>query len=98
MKAVPARSASERECEFTFPRGRPFPRSRPGGTRWRFVLVRVLVGVHVWSSLVKTCLARHIHCMSEPIAYFLTWTSYGTWLSGDPRGWVRFGGGGVQDS
>ena len=26
--------------------------------------------------------------MSEPIAYFLTWTTYGTWLSGDDRGWV----------
>jgi REP element-mobilizing transposase RayT len=24
----------------------------------------------------------------EPLAYFLTWTSYGTWLPGDERGWV----------
>ena len=23
----------------------------------------------------------------EPIAYFITWTSYGTWLPGDERGW-----------
>jgi len=26
--------------------------------------------------------------MGEPIAYFLTWTCYGTWLHGDPRGSV----------
>jgi len=25
----------------------------------------------------------------EPIAYFLTWTTYGTWLPGDERGWNR---------
>ena len=23
----------------------------------------------------------------DPIAYFLTWTTYGTWLPGDERGW-----------
>ena len=27
----------------------------------------------------------------EPIAYFITWTSYGTWLPGDERGWWRNG-------
>ena len=27
----------------------------------------------------------------EPIAYFLTWTTYGTWLPGDVRGWNRKG-------
>ena len=26
--------------------------------------------------------------MSEPLGYFLTWTTYGTWLPGDRRGWV----------
>ena len=26
--------------------------------------------------------------MSEPWAYFLTWTTYGMWLPGDQRGWV----------
>jgi REP element-mobilizing transposase RayT len=26
--------------------------------------------------------------MREPLAYFLTWTTYGTWLPGDARGWV----------
>lgn len=25
--------------------------------------------------------------MKDPIAYFLTWTTYGTWLPGDQRGW-----------
>ena len=25
---------------------------------------------------------------SDPLAYFLTWTTYGTWLSGDECGWV----------
>jgi len=24
----------------------------------------------------------------DPLAYFLTWTTYGTWLAGDERGWV----------
>jgi REP element-mobilizing transposase RayT len=26
--------------------------------------------------------------MSTPLAYLLTWTTYGTWLPGDGRGWV----------
>jgi REP element-mobilizing transposase RayT len=26
--------------------------------------------------------------LGEPLAYFLTWTCYGTWLPGDERGWV----------
>src|SRR5262245_44600580 len=26
---------------------------------------------------------------ADPLAYFLTWTTYGTWLPGDERGWVR---------
>lgn len=25
----------------------------------------------------------------EPLAFFLTWTTYGTWLPGDQRGWNR---------
>lgn len=28
--------------------------------------------------------------MNEPIAYFLTWVTYGTWLPGDSRGWVEY--------
>jgi transposase IS200 family protein len=27
--------------------------------------------------------------LPEPLAYFLTWTAYGTWLPGDDRGWVK---------
>ena len=27
----------------------------------------------------------------EPLAYFLTWTTYGTWLPGDERGWNQKG-------
>ena len=30
---------------------------------------------------------------SEPLAYFLTWNTYGTWLPGDTRGWVEYGRG-----
>jgi REP element-mobilizing transposase RayT len=26
-----------------------------------------------------------------PLAYFITWTTYGTWLPGDDRGWVQKG-------
>ena len=26
----------------------------------------------------------------DPIAFLLTWTTYGTWLPGDARGWVEF--------
>jgi len=29
--------------------------------------------------------------MNDPVAYFITWTTYGTWLPGDPRGWVKRG-------
>ena len=27
--------------------------------------------------------------MNDPIGYFLTWATYGTWLPGDSRGWVE---------
>ncbi len=27
--------------------------------------------------------------MADPLAYFLTWTTYGAWLPGDERGWVE---------
>jgi hypothetical protein len=29
----------------------------------------------------------------DPIAYFLTWVTYDTWLPGDARGWVKYHGG-----
>ncbi|MGO8752163.1 MAG: hypothetical protein ACLQNE_40005 [Thermoguttaceae bacterium] len=28
--------------------------------------------------------------MADPIAYFITWATYGTWLPGDDRGWVEY--------
>lgn len=28
--------------------------------------------------------------MPDPLAYFLTWSTYGTWLPGDRRGWVEY--------
>lgn len=28
--------------------------------------------------------------LPEPLAYFLTWPTYGVWLPGDDRGWVRY--------
>src|SRR5579884_2299354 len=31
--------------------------------------------------------------MPDPLAYFLTWTTYGSWLPGDERGWVKKGQG-----
>jgi REP element-mobilizing transposase RayT len=29
--------------------------------------------------------------MPEPLAFFLTWSTYGTWLPGDDRGWIEHG-------
>ena len=34
--------------------------------------------------------------MSAPLAYLITWTTYGTWLPGDRRGWVEAGKPGIQ--
>ena len=38
---------------------------------------------------------RAFNC-GEPMAFFITWTTYGTWLPGDERGWRRWGDGNVQ--
>jgi REP element-mobilizing transposase RayT len=32
----------------------------------------------------------------NPLAYLLTWTTYGSWLHGDERGWVQSGQPGIQ--
>ena len=32
----------------------------------------------------------------QVLAYHITWTTYGTWLPGDARGWVQWGEWGVQ--
>ncbi len=34
--------------------------------------------------------------MEKPIAYFITWTTYGSWLPGDERGWRARGKPGIQ--
>jgi REP element-mobilizing transposase RayT len=34
--------------------------------------------------------------MSRPLAYHITWTTHGTWLPGDERGWVCSGEAGIQ--
>ncbi len=36
----------------------------------------------------KCMSCKYTSNMSDPIAYFLTWTCYGTWLHGDQRGSV----------
>lgn len=28
--------------------------------------------------------------MPDPLAFFITWPTYGTWLPGDERGWIEF--------
>jgi REP element-mobilizing transposase RayT len=33
----------------------------------------------------------------KPLAYFISWTTYGTWLPGDGRGWVEHGTPGIQE-
>jgi hypothetical protein len=30
------------------------------------------------------------------LAYHITWTTYGTWLPGDARGWIKTGAWGIQ--
>jgi REP element-mobilizing transposase RayT len=34
--------------------------------------------------------------IGHALAYFITWTTYGTWLSGDRRGWIKKGHAGVR--
>src|SRR5215471_6985078 len=38
----------------------------------------------------SSSLRPHEPPMPEPLAYFLTWPTYGTWLPGDERGWVEY--------
>ena len=28
--------------------------------------------------------------MPDPLAFFMTWSNYGTWLPGDERGWIEY--------
>ncbi|MBI2806884.1 MAG: transposase [Planctomycetes bacterium] len=34
--------------------------------------------------------------MSDPLAFLLTWTTYGSWTRGDSRGWVKKGESGIK--
>jgi REP element-mobilizing transposase RayT len=43
-----------------------------------------------------TAMAEPPFNADDPIAFFITWTTYGTWLPGDERGWQQWGKGGVQ--
>jgi REP element-mobilizing transposase RayT len=52
--------------------------SRPARNEDAAFVLLLLFGIRRVTSL----------CMAEPLAYFLTWTCYGTWLHGDPRGSV----------
>ena len=47
-----------------------------------------------WCRIKSFAMPRHITIGriphgDEPLAYLLTWTTYGTWLPGDERGWVE---------
>src|SRR5262249_31196789 len=41
---------------------------------------------------VQSCVGGDVMPASDdkPIAFFLTWSTYGTWLPGDARGWVEY--------
>ena len=32
----------------------------------------------------------HMSPMGDPVAFFITWATYGTWLPGDERGWTEY--------
>jgi REP element-mobilizing transposase RayT len=33
---------------------------------------------------------NHEAPLPDPLGYFITWSTYGTWLPGDDRGWVEY--------
>jgi len=35
--------------------------------------------------------------MNDPLAYHITWSTYGTWLHGDERGWIKSGEPGIRE-
>lgn len=55
---------------------------RCGGTCWRGVLEEA------WSKIKGGVMSV--------LAYHITWTTCGTWLPGDARGWVKWGEAGVK--
>ena len=40
---------------------------------------------------------RYTSRMPAPLAYFISWTTKGSWLHGDPRGWVMDGIEGIRE-
>ena len=38
----------------------------------------------------NSLLTHNLMSTDDPIAFFLTWVTYGTWLPGDDRGWVEY--------
>jgi hypothetical protein len=59
-------------------------------TRLRFELVLDC------ASVTLNAMQERTFNTDEPIAYFITWTTYGTWLPGDERGWCHKGDGQLQ--
>ena len=58
------------------------PRLAPGGFHGRgFPGLRQEV-----NACIHSCMPPHFS--PDPLAYFLTWTTYGSWLPGDARGWT----------
>ena len=45
---------------------------------------------------MMTVMSNRSFNTGEPIAYFITWTTYGTWLPGEERGWRRRGEADIQ--
>jgi hypothetical protein len=44
----------------------------------------------VYNQIKEIIIFLRESAMTESIAYFLTWTAYGSWLPGDSRGWVKW--------
>src|SRR5262245_34041641 len=86
-------------------------RGRAMRPRWRFGLVTRRFGLVTrrvelvsgrWHSVRVGVILAHIGSlrrtpMFAPLAYHITWTTYGTWLSGDSRGWVKSGEPGIRE-
>ena len=51
--------------------------------------------MHDFAPILSAMTARPFNT-EDPIAYLITWTTYGTWLPGDERGWRHRGEGGAR--
>ena len=50
-----------------------------------FIVPRLRVGL----SFKGTTMNENVP-MPDPLAFFITWPTYGTWLPGDGRGWIEY--------